>query len=139
MFNNILLAVDLSDEAAHEKALQAAQKHLDAGSHLYVVSVIPAFEGGGFAQSFLPPDYDKNLIEKAQVALRAFTEKYLSDVDNVSHLVAHGKIYEKITEIAAELDIDLIIALASGENRHAFGPNVARIVRNSHCSVMVLR
>lgn len=139
MFDKILLAIDLAHEAGHEKAVAAAKSYLATGSHLYIVSVIPTFDAGGFARSFLPADYDKHLLEKAQVTLREFSEKRLSGFDNISHMVAHGKVYEKITDIADELKIDLIIATASTGGHKAFGPNVARIVRNSHCSVMVLR
>lgn len=139
MFNHVLLAIDLAHKDEQKKALLAAQKYIDEGSHVYIVSVIPPLEGGSFVQSFLPADYDKHLIEKTQAALKAFTQKNLTSASSINHLVAHGKIYEKITDIADELDIDLIIASASSGQRHAFGPNVARIVRNANCSVLVVR
>lgn len=142
MFNNILLAIDLSHKEAHQPALDAAKQYLSEGSHLFVISVIPPVEGGGFVQSFLPADYDKALIEKGKVALTNFTSEHLPTVDNIKHLVVHGKVYEKITDVAEQLDIDLIITMASikkDKQSSGFGPNVARIVRNSNCSVLVLR
>lgn len=142
MFNNVLLAIDLAHPKEQTAALEAAKQYANNGSHLYVVSIIPPLEGGGFVQSFLPMDYDKELIQKGQEALHAFTQEYLPQVENIKHLVAHGKVYEKITDIADQLDIDLIITMASIEKdrqSNAFGPNVARIVRNSDCSVLVLR
>lgn len=142
MFNNVLLAVDLAHQEEQEAALQAAKKYTDEGSNLYVVSVIPVLEGGGFVQSFLPANYDKALIEKGQEALREFTSAHLPQIDNIKHIVAHGKVYEKITDIAEQLNIDLIITMASikkDSQSSGFGPNVARIVRNSECSVLVLR
>ncbi len=142
MFKNILLAVDLAHKNEQDSALEAAKKYADEGSNLYVVSVIPPLEGGGFVQSFLPANYDKELIEKGQKALHEFTKSHLSQVKNIKHLVVHGKVYEKITDIAEQLDIDLIITMASikqDRQSSGFGPNVARIVRNSDCSVLVLR
>lgn len=142
MFKNVLLAVDLAHKEEQEAALEAARKYAEEGSNLYVVSIIPPLEGGGFVQSFLPVNYDKALIEKGQEALHEFTQSHLPQVDHIKHLVAHGKVYEKITDIAEQLDIDLIITMASikkDRQSSAFGPNVARIVRNSDCSVLVLR
>lgn len=142
MFKNVLLAVDLAHKKEQAAAVEAAKRYAQDGSHLYVVSVIPPLEGGGFVQSFLPADYDKELIEKGKQALHKFTDTHLSDVSNIKHLVVHGKVYEKITDIAEQLDIDLIITMASIKKDHqssGFGPNVARIVRNSECSVLVLR
>lgn len=142
MFNNVLLAIDLAHKEAHEPALAAARKYAAEGSNLYVVSVIPPVEGGGFVQSFLPANYDAQLIQKVQDTLHAFTAAHLSEVKDIKHLVAHGKVYEKITDIASQLDIDLIVTMASipkDKQSSGFGPNVARIVRNSNCSVLVLR
>ncbi len=139
MFKNVLLAIDLANKEAHDKAFAVARQYAEAGSELYVVSVIPPVEGGGFVQSFLPPDYDKHLLEQAHAALCEFSDSKLAGLQNVHHLVAHGKVYEKVTDIASELHIDLIITMASMQKHRAFGPNVARIVRNSDCSVIILR
>ncbi len=142
MFKNVLLAVDLAHKKEQDAALEAAKKYAAEGSNIFVVSVIPLLEGGGFVQSFLPANYDKELIEKGQKSLHEFTQTHLSEVKDIKHLVVHGKVYEKITDIAEQLDIDLIITMASIKKDHqssAFGPNVARIVRNSECSVLVLR
>ncbi len=142
MFKNVLLAVDLAHKEEQEAALEAAQKYAEEGSNIYVISVIPPLEGGGFVQSFLPANYDKELIHKGQEALHEFTKTHLAGVKNIKHLVVHGKVYEKITDVADQLDIDLIITMASikkDRSSSAFGPNVARIVRNSDCSVLVLR
>ncbi len=142
MFKNVLLAVDLAHKKEQGAAIDAARKYAEEGSELYVVSVIPPLEGGGFVQSFLPADYDKNLIESCKKSLHEYTEESLPGIPHIKHLVVHGKVYEKITDIAEQLDIDLIITMASIKKDHnssGFGPNVARIVRNSNCSVLVLR
>ncbi len=142
MFENVLLAIDLAHPEEHQPALEAACKHVAEGSRLYVVSVIPPVDGSGFVQSFLPMNYDKALIEKAQEALHQFTASHLDGIKGIKHIVAHGKVYEKINDIAEKLEIDLIITMASikkDKQSSGFGPNVARIVRNSDCSVLVLR
>lgn len=142
IFKNVLLAIDLAHPNEQAEALKIAKEHADAGANLYVVSVIPPLEGGGFVQSFLPAGYDDELIKKGQEALHEFTKSHLPDVTSIKHLVVHGKVYEKITDVAVQLNIDLIITMASiqkDKQSSAFGPNVARIVRNSDCSVLVLR
>lgn len=142
MFKNVLLAIDLAHKEEQEAALEAAKKYVEEGSNLHVISVIPPIDGGGFVQSFLPADYDKELVAKAQKALHEFTHSHLPQLEKIKHLVAHGKVYEKITDVAQQLDIDLIITMASikkDKQSSGFGPNVARIVRNSNCSVLVLR
>lgn len=142
MFKNVLLAVDLAHKEEQEAAMVAAKDYVEAGCNLYIVSVIPPLEGGGFVQSFLPADYDKSLIEKGVEALHEYTASYFPQSDKIKHIVVHGKVYEKITDIADQLDINLIITMASikkDRQSSGFGPNVARIVRNSDCSVLVLR
>lgn len=142
MFKNILLALDLAHKDEQDAAIEAAKQYLQENSHLYIVSVIPPLEGGGFVQSFLPANYDKELIEKGREALHEYTAKYFQPANNIKHVVVHGKVYEKITDVAEQLNIDLIITMASikkDSQSSAFGPNVARIVRNSECSVLVLR
>ncbi|PIE45964.1 MAG: universal stress protein UspA [Gammaproteobacteria bacterium] len=142
MFKNVLLAIDLAHKDEQNEAIEAAKKYAGEGSHIFVVSVIPPLEGGGFIQSFLPADYDANLIKKAKEALHYFTKERMPEIKDIKHLVVHGKVYEKITDIAEQLDIDLIITMASIKRDHqssGFGPNVARIVRNSDCSVLILR
>lgn len=142
MFDKVLLAVDLAHQDAQKPALAAAKKYALDGSQLYVISVIPPLEGGGFVQSFLPANYDAELIRKGKEALREYTKTHLSDVEQIKHVVVHGKVYEKITDAAEQLNVDLIITMASikkDRQSSGFGPNVARIVRNSDCSVLVLR
>lgn len=139
MFNHVLLAIDLAQQDTQQAAVEAAKKQLSEGATLYIVSVIPPIEGSGFVQSFLPPDYSKHLIEQGQAALREFSATHFSPDAQIKHLVAHGKVYEKIIDIANELKIDLIIAQASAGKQQAFGPNVARIARYSACSVLLLR
>lgn len=138
MFKNVLLTIGLHNKDEQKKALEVAKKYADEGSNLYIMTVIPLVEGSGIVQSFLPANYDKALLEKGQETLHEFTHDYIPASDKVKHIVAHGKVYEKVTDVADKLDIDLIITMASIRDK-GFGPNVARIVRNSECSVMVLR
>lgn len=143
MFKNVMLALDLNELASQEKALMVAKEYAEQGANLYVVSVIPPLESGGFWQSYLPANYDKEVLKKAQSCLNEVTQQYLPEIENIKHLAAHGKIYEKICDIAEQLEIDLIITMATRKKKHqhhsGFGPNVARIVRNADCTVLVLR
>lgn len=140
MFKKILLTIDLNNKN-QEKAVNIAKEHLAKGAALHVMTVIPPIEGGGFVASFLPGDYESKLSEKIKKDLHDFTDKYFDNPKEIKHIVAHGKIYEQITELSEELGVDLIIASAATDSLkgHGFGPNVARIVRNSTCSVITVR
>lgn len=140
MFNKILLTVDLNNKN-QEKAVGIAKEYLAKGAAVYVMTVVPPIEGGGFVTSFLPGDYESKLSEKVKQDLHDFTGKYFDDPSGIKHIVAHGKIYEQITDISEELGVDLIIASAATDSLkgQGFGPNVARIVRNSTCSVITIR
>lgn len=140
MFNKILLTIDLNNKS-QEKAVSIAKEHLAKGATLYVMTVIPPVEGGGFVASFLPANYESKLTETVKKDLHAFTDKHFDNPGEIQHIVSHGKIYEEITDVSEELNVDLIIASAATHSLkgYGFGPNVARIVRNATCSVITVR
>ena len=70
--------------------------------------MISPLDGGGFVQSFLPENYDNVLIEKGREALYQLTDEYLPEVRDIKHLVVHGSVYQKVTDIAEQLGINLI-------------------------------
>ena len=59
----------------------------------------------------------------------------------IRHLVATGSIYEEILEVAKKTGADLIVIGAHQPHLSEFllGPNAARVVRHSKCSVYVVR
>ena len=65
MYQDILVSIDLNDEASWRKALPVAVAHCRAfGSRLHVVTVIPNF-GLGLVAQFFPPDYEERVLDQA--------------------------------------------------------------------------
>lgn len=138
MFAKIMVAVDLTHE---EQAVRIVKHALAVGrddSIYQLVHVIPPL-GAGFVSSFLPKDYDKQLINKGQEELHAFSKAHFPAQAKVQHIVAHGSIYEEINRLAKEQDSDLVIMSASKPGAKGLGPNAARVSRYSNKSVMVIR
>jgi nucleotide-binding universal stress UspA family protein len=59
----------------------------------------------------------------------------------VETVVAHGRPWEMIVDIAEQKEASLIVigAIGTGEHRNHFGPTAERVVRHAGCSVLVVR
>ena len=141
MYKNILLAIDLNDEASCRKPLlSAVELARTFGARLHILTVVR----------------DVEAILEAKAATIAY-EVIVSDLENRIHalirraeasdlkpniLVTHGaSIYAEILGIAEEAEADLIVV---GSHRPAMkdyllGTNAARVVRHARCSVLVAR
>ncbi|WP_282606808.1 universal stress protein [Pelagibius sp. Alg239-R121] len=141
MFNNILLAVDLSDPKSQEKALEASllQAKL-SGASLHIMTVVPDF-GMSMVGSFFPKDYEAQALEEANKQLHAYVSEKVPDDVSVRHIVGHGTIYEEILKYAGESEADLIVMSSHRPELkdYLLGPNAARVVRHAKMSVMVVR
>ncbi|PJG86408.1 universal stress protein [Conservatibacter flavescens] len=140
MFNKILITADLShlDDAqqAVKTALEITKHNPDA---IYrVMSVIPQL-GSSFVSSFLPSNFDKDVMKEANKALHEFTQKYFPDNAKVQHIVAHGVVYEEINRIAHEKNIDLIIMMATHAHKEGLSSNTVKVARYSDKPVLILR
>jgi len=141
MFHDILLTVDLNDEASWSKALPVAiEQAKTSGATLHVLSVVPDF-GMPMVGGFFPDDFEAKAMAEIGEKLAAFCgEKVPSEV-KVKNIVRHGNVYGEILDMAKEIDSDLIII---GAHRldlkdYLLGPNAARVVRHAKCSVLVVR
>jgi len=141
MYKTILLTVDLNEDASWQKALPTALEYAKVfGSSLHVATVLPDF-GMPVVRGFFPDDFQ----EKAQVAieeqLRAFCAKHVTDGVNAQPVVRVGNVYEEILKLAQEIGSDLIVIGSDQPDLkdYLLGPNAARIVRHSTCSVLVVR
>ncbi|WP_127115257.1 universal stress protein [Shimia sediminis] len=143
MSNSILCAVDISngnhDLPVLKRAAQLAE--LD-GARLDVVTVIPDF-GEGWVSGFFKPDYHDEATKHAQEALVALCEEAFGPELNakVRHVVATGTAYQQVLDVAEKAGADMIvIGSHTPELRdYLLGPNAARVVRHSSCSVHVVR
>ncbi|NBB82211.1 MAG: universal stress protein [Alphaproteobacteria bacterium] len=141
MYTDILIPVDLGDDASWQTALPAAVEYARAfGATLHVMTVVPDF-GMSIVGSFFPDDYEEKALAKASDRLHAFVAEQVPAAVPVQHIVGHGSIYAEILRVAREIGADLIVM---GSHRpelkdYLLGPNAARVVRHAETSVLVVR
>ena len=141
MYNDVLLAIDLSEDQSWTKSLPAAidlVKH--HGAVLHVMTVIPDF-GSSLVGSFFPKDYEHQLLDAAAEKLKAFIAENIGSEIKTQAVVGHGSVYDEVLRVAKEIKCDMIVI---GAHRPSFsdyllGPNAARVVRHANCSVFVVR
>ena len=141
MYKNILLTVDLTEESSWKKALPTAVETCQcAGATLHVLSVVPDF-GMTVVAQFFPEDYENKSLEEARKELEKLCAEGVPDGVTVKPIVAYGTIYEQIISVAERIEADLIVMAAHRPalEDYLLGPNAARVVRHSNCSVLVVR
>ena len=140
MYKTILLPIDHAQKSSWKKALPVAVTLCEIyGAALHLVTVIPDFSHGMVRQYF-PDDYEEKIKEGTHANMQAFIAEHLAGQEATGH-ITHGPIYQRIIETAEKIGADLIVM---GSHRpeladYLIGPNAARVVRHSACSVMVVR
>ena len=140
MYETILLPIDHAQESSWKKALPVAVTLCETyGAALHLVTVIPDFSHGMVRQYF-PDDYEEKIKEGTHANMQAFIAEHLAGQEATGH-ITHGPIYQRIIETADKIGADLIVM---GSHRpeladYLIGPNAARVVRHTACSVMVVR
>ena len=141
MYKNILLAVDLNDEASWKKALPTAlQLREGKDDQLHVLTVVPDF-GMSIVGQFFPKGYEKGVADKVMEALKTFVTENVPDDVKARSIVGEGTVYEVILDMSKKVGADLIVVAAGRDDLKDFllGPNAARVVRHAKCTVMVVR
>ncbi len=139
----VLCAVDISNKDQDLDVLRTADKlaRLEDMS-LDVITVVPDF-GMSVVGSFFEPHHHEQVLEKARQMLGELVESVIGQDANekVRHVVATGNAYEEILKTAKAVDAGLIVIGAQKPEfkDYLLGPNAARVVRHSECSVMVVR
>lgn len=136
MATKILLPIDHTDEKSWKSALRVAReqaKFYDA--ELHIVSVIP--------EIIVLPNLPANYGAGAKDHVKKEVEAILS-AEGASDIPVHieqGSIYREILKLAHQGGFDMIVmASIKGDfPNYEIGPNLARVVRNAHCSVVVVR
>ncbi len=143
MTSVVLCAVDITrpDEDAH--VLQAAKRLADMdGAQLDVITVVPDF-GATIVGAYFQDHDVETAKDGATKALNDFCVKALGESDNAKlrHIVAVGTAYEEVLKTAKISNADLIVIGAHKPDfkDYLLGPNAARVVRHSNCSVYVVR
>lgn len=136
----ILLPIDMSEPASWVKPMGEAQKMLQGGGELHIVSVLPDF-GMSLVGDFFKKGYEQMALTQFSAALRAWVMQNVPGAIDVHPHVLHGQIYDEILRAADKLEIDIIILAAHrpAARDYLLGPNAARIVRHAKQSVYVVR
>jgi len=143
MTGPVLCAVDISDPSSDSAVLVVAQKMADfAGVNLDVVTVVPDY-GKSMVGGFFKPDHHAKVVDAAKATLEATITDVLGAEANkkVRHVVATGTAYEEVLKLAETTKPSLIVIGAHKPDfkDYLLGPNAARVVRHSNCSVYVVR
>ncbi|MBV1903609.1 MAG: universal stress protein [Marinosulfonomonas sp.] len=143
MSTSILCAVDISQPEINNRVLETAAKlaALD-GARLDVITVVPDY-GMSIVGSYFQQSHHDEAVKEAGKTLNSLVETVLGEEvnKNVRHVVATGSAYEQILNTAKKAKTDLIVV---GSHKpeladYLLGPNAARVVRHSTCSVYVVR
>lgn len=141
MYKDILLTVDLTEESSWKKALPVAVEYCQcAGATLHVLSVVPDLGMTKVAQ-FFPKGHEDQTLEEGRRELAKLCAEGVPDGVPVKPIVVYGTIYKQIIEVAESIGADLIVIAAHRPalKDYLLGPNAARVVRHSNCSVLVVR
>lgn len=143
MSNTVLCAIDVSNKGRDSNVVkQAARLAALDGAQLDIITVMPDFGmsvvGGFFDKSHLAEAITRTKADLNTLALEALGEEVNA---KVRHLVAVGTAYEEILSAAKANDASLIVIGAHKPDFKDFllGPNAARVIRHSECSVYVVR
>jgi universal stress protein F len=143
MTQTILCAVDINRVDAESSVLKTAAELAELrGAQLDVITVVPDF-GSSVVGAYFQDHHVKSAQTDAGDLLKKMTAKTLgAEADaKVRHIVAVGSVYEEVLRAAELGNADLIVLGAHRPDLkdYLLGPNAARVVRHSTCSVYVVR
>ena len=110
-------------------------------SEIILLSVI---ENQKKIESLFLDDKTHELQQKVNDKLVEVGKKYAAEYDiHVETMVAKGRVYEKIIEVAEMVNADLIVMGTNGTPKgvlkKVIGTNAERVVRLAHCPVITLK
>lgn len=143
MTGPVLCAIDISDGGQDNAVIREAKKMADlAGVSLDVVTVVPDF-GKSVVGGFFEDDHHEKMVASSREALNTIVTATIGEEANSAtrHIVATGTAYEEIIKLAEKAQSSLIVIGAHKPDfkDYLLGPNAARVVRHSDCSVYVVR
>lgn len=141
MYKNVLLAVDLGEDASWKRALpEAVHLAQTAGGVLHIMTVVPDY-GMTIVGSFFPKDYEHRAIEEARSRLHAFTETHVPKEVATQHIVRHGQPAEEILAASHDVATDVIVigSHRPGMEMAMLGSVAGKVVAKATCSVLVVR
>lgn len=143
MTTTILCAIDINRPDEDASVLRQAKKLADLdGAKLDVITVVPDF-GASLVGAYFEEHHVKTARDSAAQRLNDAVRAVIGDDANdlVRHIVATGSVYEEVLKAAKLAGADLIVIGAHRPDLkdYLLGPNAARVVRHSDCSVYVVR
>lgn len=143
MSKTILCAVDLGSPEQDKHVLAEAARIADQdGAQLDIVTVVPDY-GDALVSTFFEPKHHDKLEDAAREQLTDMCVSVVGADRNASirHVVATGTAYREILSTAEKAGTDLIVIGAHKPDfkDYLLGPNAARVIRHSTCSVYVVR
>ena len=143
MSKTILCAVDINRPDEEKQVLTTAAKLAKVDdAQLDVITVVPDF-GMTVVGAYFQDHHVDSAKNHAGDLLKEMTKKTLGAEQDakVRHIVAMGSVYEEVLRAAKLGKSDLIVIGAHRPDLkdYLLGPNAARVVRHSHCSVYVVR
>ncbi|WP_298293576.1 universal stress protein [uncultured Litoreibacter sp.] len=143
MTNSVLCAVDVSNGDDDIKTIQMASQLADLyDAQLDVIAVFPDF-GMSQVGNFFNKDHHDTMMSETKDQLNVLVTKALDAErnSNVRHVVATGRAYEEVLNLAGKTNPVLIVVGAHKADLtdYLLGPNAARVVRHAKCSVYVVR
>ncbi len=139
MFKNVVMAIDLNDEASWKSALARAID-VSVGGSLHLVTVVPDF-GLAMVGQYFSSDAAEKMLEDAHQQLHAFAREHVPEAQRGNCLIGRGSVHAEILRLAAEADADLIVMASHkhGIRDYLLGPNAAHVMRHAGMSVLVVR
>jgi nucleotide-binding universal stress UspA family protein len=140
MFKTILVAVDLAEmniaKPAIEKAAALAEQSGGALRLVNVQALLPAT-----FMDYVPADFDAQMRENAETALKHVAEKVPLPHGRVSWTVRVGGVYPEILAEADACGADLIVigSHRPGMSTYLLGSNAKTVARHAKCSVLIVR
>ncbi|QDG78276.1 universal stress protein [Labrenzia sp. PHM005] len=142
MIKTVLCAVDITHPEDREVLQTAARLAELDDAQLDVITVVPNV-GLTLVGSYFDENFQNQLVTDTQNSLKEMVGSVVGEGRNekIRHVVTTGSIYEEILTVADQTKADLIVIGAHKPQLREFllGPNAARVVRHSKCSVYVVR
>jgi nucleotide-binding universal stress UspA family protein len=143
MTGPVLCAIDIADTGHDDPVILAAHKMAEmAGTTLDFVTVVPDF-GKSVVGGFFESGHHAKLIASSKEALNEAVRAVIGEEANrkARHIVTTGTAYEEIIKLSEKAKSSLIVIGAHKPDfkDYLLGPNAARVVRHSSCSVYVVR
>ncbi len=141
MYKDILFPIDVTEESSWKYTLPVVIAHAEAfGARVHLMTVIPD-SGMSLVSQYFSDDAVDRIVQETNKALHRFSEENLPKNVKVQHIVTQGIVYKSIIETSQRIKADVIIMSAHRPELkdYLLGPNAARVVRHSDCSVLVVR